>query len=318
MRLTEAQSFESIWNNTALDEQTTFLKLFRKIGFLDAGTKKGFHSVKVAYLLDKNEENNEYRSIQIEFSPSVDRKLADSIPLFDISLRHIKFGYLKDEEAITDYKTSDLVPNTVKKGLEELEDFLLSKVEVTQPKWNKGKDYYVLRKPAKYVEPEKTAHERYDDNAEARSRLLNAGVPEEFFKDWWLEYHEDGANCSGDGDDDEYRWSWGNLFDFTFTSKKDRKVWYLIGVEMEMYASAGAKFYPGRMYMSNGDPGYPDEYDVGDPEFYDADYNPALADFGEKASKDDPVVADLVKCITLYCDSIAADAEKHPDDYFYD
>lgn len=44
----------------------------------------------------------------------------------------------------------------------------------------------------------------------------------------------------------------------------------ILQYDIDVYVTSGSSFSPGRNYMSNGDPGYPDEYDPAEYEFSQA------------------------------------------------
>ena len=312
MELKEDRSFDDIWNNGSYDFVDTVSKMFRKIGWQK--TPDGTSKSRSSFIVTKPINDKEYLSIEVS-KYDVHSKLGYNRPFFNVYLNTPINRYEKKSTEIEDYRTSDLIPEDIKIELEGLEDFLISHA-IGKPSFG-GKDHYSYDKFSKpVVSQPKNAKERYSTNKEGRDLLLKAGVPEEFFNDWWIECDIGRPVTDSECDDGICNYTWHQEIGFTFVSKADKDLWYSIGDEIELKGYTHYKFYPGKMYLSNGDPGYPDEWDEDDPELEDASYEPDVGDWGPNAKDDDEIVAVLKEYVGMYCEYVATDAENNPGDYF--
>ena len=318
MELKEGRTFDDIWANGSYDFQDTVVKMFRKIGWEKVSSRVG-EKDRNRFIMKKSIGPDTILTTEVSIY-GINSKLNYNHPLFDVYYVENASTYNRKSTNVEDYHTSDLIPEDVKQDLASLEDFLTTHA-VGNTSNIGGKPYTHYRydrfaKPA--PKPASTAKERYAANTEGRELLIKAGVPAEFFKDWWVEYDEENTSVNSDTDGDECTYSWSRCYGFTFISKSNKNVWYSIGDELSMKGYTTVHFYPGKMYMPNGDPGYPDEWDESDPTFEDAESNPDVGDWGPDANDDDEIVATLLEYVGMYSNYIISDAENNPEEYFYE
>lgn len=285
----EARTPEQIWQNTNQGAVESIEKLFRKYGFNTlAGSRE--YSIRTP--------DNELVTVD---TPWRTEAYKDANPFI------VRIG----RDRIEDYETSDRLPEDIKDKLLVLSDFIKSHL-IERPLGTTFDKMYISR-----PENKKTLKQRAEPYKAAKKALANI-VPEGFFDTWRVSLSED-ITCNDDSDDGCTNYTYVNELGFSFEDKSDKdRFFYIIGT-VGARGYAYYKYYPGKAYLSNGDPGYPDEYDYDDPEFEDfteEDADAELYDFGTNSNENDPVVADLISYVNLYMDNLRDDISKHPDCYF--
>ena len=228
---------------------------------------------------------------------------------------YVPFSYREDDDffrirnAAGEKVALTTLPQNLQDELIVIQDFLSTKLK--NGKFGSSFDKPHSR-PTKYVSPA----ERVKPYQDGRKKFAQI-VPAEFFKDWRISVEHD-YDRSSDSDEGVTTYNFTDEVSVCFESRSNKEVWAYFGSTIEAEGRANYRFYPGRMYMSNGDPGYPDEWDEDDVEFYDfiGDSTPELSDQGEDTGLD--TIEALKGYMQTYVDNYETDIEKYPEDYFYD
>ena len=228
---------------------------------------------------------------------------------------YVPFSYREDDDffrirnAAGEKVALTTLPQNLQDELIVIQDFLSTKLKSGTFGSSFDKPY---SRPTKYVSPAERV-KPYHDGQKEFAQI----VPAEFFKDWRISV-EHGYGRSSDSDEGVTTYNFTDEVSVCFESRSNKEVWAYFGSTIEAEGRANYRFYPGRMYMPNGDPGYPDEWDEDDVEFHDfiGDSTPELSDQGEDIGLD--TIEALKGYMQTYVDNYETDIEKYPEDYFYD